>query len=140
MPERHNPEEPPIEANPSPGTIAWVDLTVADAEGVRDFDRDVVGWSATDVDMGGYPDFCMHPAPDAPPVAGVCHARGINAGLPPAWLVYLRVADLDASLAACVGRGGTVLLGPRGMGDAGRYAVIRDPAGAAVALVGPGPG
>ncbi len=66
-------------------------------------------------------------------MAGVCHARGANAELPPVWLIYVVVADLDASLAACRERGGQVIAGPRSMGRA-RYAVIRDPAGAAVGL------
>ena len=28
------------------GSIAWIDLTVPDATGIRDFYKDVVGWSA----------------------------------------------------------------------------------------------
>jgi predicted enzyme related to lactoylglutathione lyase len=122
---------------PAPGSIAWIDLTGSDAPGVRDFYRGVVGWSASEVDMGGYSDFCMHPAPDAPPVAGVCHAQGHNADLPPQWLIYINVADLDASLERYVALGGSVLVGPKGMGDRGRFAVIRDPAGAVAALYGP---
>ncbi len=44
------------------GEIAWLDLTVEDAESVRDFYSDVVGWTITPVDMGGYDDFCMNSA------------------------------------------------------------------------------
>lgn len=121
---------------PRPGTIGWIDLTVADADRTRDFYEAVVGWTTSDIQMGGYSDYCMHPADGEPPVAGVCHARGPNAALPPCWLVYLTVSDLDRSLAECVARGGKVLVGPRSMGEA-RYAVIQDPAGAAAALYQP---
>jgi len=123
---------------PVPGSVGWFDLTVPDASAVRDFYKEVVGWAASEVPMGGYDDFCMHPAAEGvPPVAGVCHARGGNANLPPVWLIYINVADLDASLAACAAGGGAVVSGPRSLGGAGRMAVIRDPAGAVSALYEP---
>jgi predicted enzyme related to lactoylglutathione lyase len=118
---------------PRLGTIGWVDLTVRDAEAVRDFYRAVVGWRASEVAMGEYTDYAMHPVEGEPPVAGVCHARGVNAALPPAWLIYLVVADLDRSLAECLARGGKVVVPARSLGEA-RYAVIADPAGAVAAL------
>jgi hypothetical protein len=121
-----------------PGTIGWIDLTVDDAESVRDFYRQVVGFEISAVAMGDYDDFCLHP-PGGDPVAGVCHARGGNAGLPPVWLPYFTVADLDAALAACGARGGALVVGPKRMGEA-RYAVVRDPAGAHAALFQPAPG
>lgn len=83
--------------------------------------------------MGGYSDFVMTDAASGEPRAGVCHARGGNAGLPPAWLVYVVVTDLDASLASATALGGKVLAGPKAMGT-DRYAVLSDPAGAAFAL------
>ncbi|HEV8631279.1 MAG TPA: VOC family protein [Thermoanaerobaculia bacterium] len=119
-------------AAPPPGSIGWVDLTVADAEEVREFYRQVVGFDTMAVDMGTHKDWCVGPA-GGDPVAGICHARGGNAGLAPVWLVYFVVADLDVSLASCRERGGEVLAPVRQMGKA-RYAVVRDPAGAACAL------
>jgi predicted enzyme related to lactoylglutathione lyase len=121
---------------PGVGTIGWIDLTVPYAEEIREFYRAVVGWSTSDVKMGEYRDYCMHTTPDAPPVAGICHARGENADLPPQWLMYITVADLEASAAKCRELGGKVLAGPRSVGE-GRICVIQDPAGAVVALHGP---
>lgn len=118
------------------GTIGWLDLTVPDAAKVRDFYAAVVGWAISEVPMGEYSDYCMHPA-GGEPVAGVCHARGANAGLPAAWLMYVSVADLPASLAKCMEHGGEVLTPVRSMGDYGVMAVIRDPAGAVCALIQP---
>lgn len=115
------------------GTIGWVDLTVPNADEVRDFYGAVVGWTPTGLDMGGYQDYVMASPVTGSPVAGVCHARGANAELPPVWMVYLIVENLDASIAAVNERGGQVIAGPRQMGAA-RYCVIRDPAGAVAAL------
>jgi predicted enzyme related to lactoylglutathione lyase len=122
---------------PRPGTIGWCDLSVPDAAPLRDFYRAVVGWETSEVDMCGYSDYGVHPPGGGDMLAGICHARGANAGLPPAWLVYITVADLDAAIAACRALGGEVISGPREMAGQGRYCVIRDPAGAAAALYQP---
>ncbi len=121
------------------GTIGWFDLTVPDAVNIRDFYAAVVGWTTSEVPMGEYSDYCMHP-PGGEPVAGVCHARGINAGLPAAWLIYVTVADLDACLAKCEQLGGKSLTPVRDMGAYGRMGIIRDPAGAVCALIEPSVG
>ncbi|MGD2136016.1 MAG: VOC family protein [Gemmatimonadales bacterium] len=121
---------------PVPGTIAWHDLTVPDAERLRDFYSAVIGWTAAPVNMGGYNDFTMLPPASEDAVAGVCHARGSNADLPPQWLVYFVVDDVELSADACHAGGGTVLVGPRELGG-GRFSVIRDPAGAVCALYQP---
>jgi predicted enzyme related to lactoylglutathione lyase len=96
---------------PAPGQIGWVDLTVADAPALRDFYARVTGWTPSPVEMGDYQDFSMSAA-DGRVVAGICHARGENAGLPPVWLVYITVADPDESLRRCVEGGGAVRVAP----------------------------
>ena len=116
------------------GEITWTDLSVPEAGAVRDFYQAVVGWTSTPVDMGGYEDFCMTVPESGRTVAGICHAQGLNAGLPAQWLLYLNVASLEASVATCAARGGKALTELRTMPGIGRYCVIQDPAGAVVAL------
>src|SRR5688572_3766033 len=108
------------------GKIGWIDLTVADAAAVRDFYSSVVGWKSEGVEMGGYEDYCLLPA-EGGAVAGVCHARGTNAGVPAQWLIYVTVADLEESLRRCRSLGGTIVREPRGLDGQGRFAIIRDP-------------
>jgi hypothetical protein len=129
------------------GTVTWVDLTVADAPGIRDFYEAVVGWTPRELDMGDYADFEMlapdssersDPAdsaagvgssPSPRPAAGICHARGGNAKLPPQWIIYVPVKDLARSLYACQRLGGKVL--HRLSRD---YVLIQDPAGAVIMI------
>jgi len=118
----------------TPGRIRWVDLTVPNAPELRDFYAAVVGWRPEPVPMGTHEDWSMFPPDDAEPVAGVCHALGTNVGLPPAWLIYITVADLAESIDACKKLGGKVIWGPRKFGTEGQWCVIRDPAGAYAAL------
>ena len=112
----------------------WLDLTVPNAHEVRDFYEAVVGWKAAPVSMGTHEDWSMLSPGNAEPVAGVCHALGGNAGLPPVWLPYITVADLAMSIDECKQRGGMVVYGPKSYGSDGVWCVIRDPAGAYAAL------
>ena len=116
------------------GKIVWHDLTVPDAEKVRAFYSAVVGWRSDPVDMGGYSDYMMV-GTNEEPGGGICWARGENADLPPQWLLYVMIENLDASLDKCRALGGTVLAGPRALGKGQRFAVVRDPAGAVMAIV-----
>ncbi len=122
---------------PLVGTIAWRDLTVKNADAVRDFYAAVVGWKVVPLDMGGYSDYCMVPPATDTPEAGVCHKRGVNADIPSQWMMYVVVADLEASLAQCKRRGGKLVTPIRPQG-ASRFAVIKDPAGALLGLYEPG--
>jgi predicted enzyme related to lactoylglutathione lyase len=121
---------------PVVGSVTWTDLTVPNATAVSAFYSAVVGWKGVSLDMGGYNDFCMNEPKSGKTVAGVCHARGFNADLPPQWLIYITVGDLNASLRQCRKLGGKVLRKTRSLGE-GRYNVIQDPAGAVAALFEP---
>ena len=118
---------------PQPGLVGWVDLTVDNAADLRDFYRAVIGWEYREVQMEeGYADYAMTTM-EGQDVTGICHARGPNEGMPAQWLVYFTVADLDLAVSEAHQRGGALLRAPFEM-DAGRFAVIRDPAGAVCAL------
>ena len=118
-----------------PGQVTWNDLTVSDAESVCEFYESVVGWTSSPVAMGDYSDYSMIDAAGNV-IAGVCHAKGENANIPPVWLMYVTIENLDERVAKCKTSGGTVVDGPRSAGG-GRIAVIKDPAGAILALFEP---
>lgn len=116
------------------GRIEWLDLTIPDAERIKNFYTKVVGWKSSDVDMGSYSDFNINLPETGDTVAGICHARGSNAKLPSQWLVYVRVASVKDSAGQCEKSGGKVLDGPRRMGGS-NFCVIEDPSGAVMALI-----
>jgi predicted enzyme related to lactoylglutathione lyase len=116
------------------GSVVWRDLTVPDAKALCTFYERVVGWSSAEHDMGDYVDYEMKEPASGTTVAGICHARGTNAGLPPQWLVYVVVADVEEAARRCREGGGEVVDGPRSMG-AKAFCVIRDPAGAVLGLI-----
>jgi uncharacterized protein len=111
------------------GKVVWADLTVGDAAGLAEFYHAVVGWEPR-AEAGEGGDFNMLPPGSTTPAAGVCYARGVNANIPPQWMIYVPVKDLAASIRACEQRGGQVVcrLSFNGV-------VIRDPAGAVMAIM-----
>lgn len=115
------------------GTMAWLDLSVGDAANVKSFYQDVIGWKTENISMGDYDDYAMLEPNNNEAVAGVCHAQGVNKDLPPAWLPYFLVADIELSIAAVQAKGGELVTKIKSMGS-DKYAVIKDPAGAVCAI------
>jgi uncharacterized protein len=115
------------------GTMAWLDLSVGNASEVKSFYEDVIGWKTENISMGDYEDYAMLGPNNNEAVAGVCHAQGVNKDLPPAWLPYFLVADIEASIVAVQAKGGALVTEIKSMGS-DKYAVIKDPAGAVCAI------
>ena len=118
------------------GKVFWTDLTVPSAEGVSEFYREVLGWEKQALSMGDYDDYVMKEKETGEVVAGICHAKGGNSDLPPQWLIYIRVDNLDAALRACEQGGGKVIGPKRKMGGEEHFCLIQDPAGAYLMLCG----
>ncbi|HLT20332.1 MAG TPA: hypothetical protein VKZ96_12795 [Thermomicrobiales bacterium] len=67
------------------GSIVSADITLDDADALKDFYSQVIGWDTQALTMsdgaGEYQDYIVKD--DAGNwVGGVCHARGMNAGIP----------------------------------------------------------
>lgn len=116
------------------GTIGWMDLTVPDAEKIKDFYKSVTGWKNESFNMGEYDDYVMIPPSSTDGIAGICNARGSNADFPPSWLIYIYVESVDNSIAECRRLGGRIVIEPKAIKGQGKFCVIQDPAGAVCAL------
>lgn len=120
--------------NNETGSIGWIDLTVNNAEELKNFYSEVTGWKPENVSMGNYNDFNMiSPSADVP-VAGICHKRGSNSEIPSQWMIYIIVEKIEEKIKKCKELGGKVLLEIKDMGDYGKYCIIQDPANAVCAL------
>lgn len=121
------------DSNKTIGAIEWRDLTVDNADQLSEFYASIVGWKKEPVSMGDYDDYNMNLPSNGDTIAGICHARGGNADLPPQWLMYVRVENSTISAEKAVELGGKIIQGPRTMGGE-TYFVIRDPAGAILSI------
>lgn len=115
------------------GDMAWIDLSVKNATEVKEFYQQVIGWKSESISMGEYDDYAMSSPESGETISGICHAQGVNNDLPPAWLPYFLVENIDQSVAQVIANGGELVTEIKSMGD-DRYAVIKDPSGAACAI------
>ncbi|MFF9909772.1 VOC family protein [Streptomyces sp. NPDC013457] len=117
------------------GSPNWIDLGTPDIERAAAFYQGVFGWDFVSAgpEAGGYGMFRS----DGRTVAAGMQVEPGQGG-PPAWTVYFRSADAEATAKAVQAGGGTVLFEPMDVFDFGRMAVFTDPAGAGFATWQPG--
>jgi len=116
------------------GGISWIDLTVDNADQVQKFYQSVIGFKSKAFPMGNYNDYVLTSPIDPDKSFGVCHAKGTNSGLPAQWLLYFNVDDINKSIQQCIELGGSVIK-EKSETDDYYMCVIKDPAGAVVALI-----
>jgi predicted enzyme related to lactoylglutathione lyase len=119
----------------SPGSFCWIELSTTDQPAAKQFYMSLFGWSANDMPMGPDEFYTMFQL-DGRVAAACCTLRPDERahGAPPNWLLYIATADADATVARAAELGGKALMGAFDVFDAGRMAVIRDPAGAVFAV------
>jgi predicted enzyme related to lactoylglutathione lyase len=108
------------------GTPCWTDVTSTDLPRAADFYRGLFGWDAEvgGPEAGGYTMFTLD-------------GKNVAAGSPPVreaaasyWTTYLASDDVDATTEKIRAAGGTVLMDPFDVFDAGRMTIATDPTGA----------
>ena len=109
----------------SPGTLTWNELSSPDFDVAKTFYGGLFGWT--------FAPFEGSPEPYLLIQNGDRGNGGIRPltppGVPPHWLVYFGVADLDAALAKLEELGGTRVTEPIDI-QVGKIAIVRDPQGA----------
>jgi hypothetical protein len=114
------------------GVPCWVDTAQPDPEAAAEFYGGLFGWEFDDRTPAGSPLRYL---------VGRLHGCDVAAigSLPedagePTWNTYVWVDDVDAASARIVEAGGSVLMEPLDVSDAGRMAVFADPTGAAFCI------
>lgn len=108
------------------GLFGWVDLAAPDTTAAVRFYGDVFGWDALPVEMG----YIMFQK-DGKTVAGLgeLSVEQQDQGIPPMWSSYVIVDDVDAIAVTAAELGGTVMVPPMDILDAGRMTYLTDPTG-----------
>ena len=117
----------------SGGVFVWDELHTSDVDGARSFYGEILGWTATDRDMGPMTYTIFERGEDQ--VAG---CAGLMEGAPgPHWLPYIYSDDVKATAARAKELGATIHLEPEEIPTVGWIAVLQDPVGAAFGLFKP---
>ena len=123
-----------------PGALCWSELSTRDTKGAIAFYTQLFGWKAKTGGEGvnAYTEFT--PASGNYPVAGmidIAHFGERGAHVPPNWMPYFQVVDVDASFAKAKSLGVEVGVAPTAIENVGRFAVVADPQGAMFSLFQP---
>jgi predicted enzyme related to lactoylglutathione lyase len=121
-----------------PGAVAWHQVNTRDPEKAEEFYSAVFGWDSDKVDTGGadYWEWQL----DGKSVGGMFKmGDDFPDDVPAHWIVYFAVEDADAATEKAKEGGAEVRAEPFD-NEAGRFAVLQDPHGAAFALINQGGG
>jgi predicted enzyme related to lactoylglutathione lyase len=115
-----------------PGTFCWADLMTQDPSRAQEFYSRLLGWKfdAGEHDTSGY----LHIQNGETMIGGMPSVRPETANIPPHWMIYFQVADVDATAAKAKEMGAKILMEPTSMEGVGRLAIIDDPQGAGFAI------
>ena len=116
----------------APGTVCWADLNTQDVPKGTEFYGKVLGWKweASEHDHSGY----LHIKNGDEMIGGAPPSHMLPPNVPPHWMLYFLVSDVDASTRKLAELGGKVFMGPMDIPNAGRFSIVTDPQGAAFAL------
>ena len=116
-----------------PGAVCWSELNTRDTAKAAAFYEGLFGWVAKTSDMGEmkYTEFQNN----GQSIGGMMQIQPEwGPDVPPHWLTYFIVADVDAAVTKASGLGGRALVNPMDIPNVGRFAVLMDPQGAVFAV------
>lgn len=120
-----------------PSPFIWYELLTTEVDDATRFYGAVVGWTAHD---SGQPDmdYRIWKANGAP-MGGLMAMPDTKEApaMPPGWLGYVQVSDVDATVAQMTGLGGAELMPAMTLPQVGRMALVADPQGAALYVMAP---
>ena len=114
------------------GTFCWVELSTSSGEGAKRFYTELFGWTTSEVPLGDGTVYVMLQK-DGKDVAALYENTRMG-NIPPNWLSYVAVSNLDEVTERSKSLGAHVVAGPFDVGESGRMSLLSDPQGAAFAL------
>lgn len=118
------------------GRWLWNELHTSDPTKALRFYEEVLGFSHRPMDMGpgGIYHILSKDGVDRGGVTG-----NLPSGVPPHWLPYVNIDDVDAAIARGRRLGATIPMGPEDIPGVGRVGALKDPTGAMLAIIKPLP-
>lgn len=114
------------------GAMCWNELATRDVDRAQQFYGGLLGWTFTKLADSDYYIILNNGRSNG----GMLPMDANWGDLPPHWMVYFSVDDLDALIPKIEASGGKVHVAPTDI-PSGRFAVIADPTGAVITLIKP---
>ena len=126
-------EERP-ETAPEVGDASWHELMTTDAPAALKFYSEIFGWQPSEtMDMGPLGKYHMFNRPHGM-IGGMMNKPPEMANVPPHWMIYFLVPDINAAVERISANGGKILNGPMEVPGGDRVLNAIDPQGAAFSL------
>jgi hypothetical protein len=116
------------------GKFVWYELMTTDTSAAGAFYRRVVGWGTKDAGLPNMQYTLLTVGETSIGGMMVLPEQASKAGARPGWIGYVAVDDVDATAARFSQEGGVIHHAPDDIPGVGRFAVVGDPQGAALAL------
>lgn len=113
-----------------PGAMCWNELMTPDTDGAAEFYTNLFGWSTETMEMGDLGTYTVFTRGEGRPGGGMVATPREKGPIPPHWLLYFAVAEIDESHTRALELGAETIVPPTDIPNAGRLAVIQDPVGA----------
>lgn len=118
---------------PKVGEFCWNELATPNVKAAKEFYGELLGWQFTDHDMGECT-YTMIQQKDQT-FGGIWHIPNEKqAEIPPHWMGYILVDNLEQTLEKAVQLGATIKLPITPVSNMGRFIVVMDPTGAHIAF------
>jgi len=112
------------------GSFCWIELGTTDQSAAKTFYQSLFGWAPNDFPMGPSGTYTIFRLNGRDAAAGYqLNPAQLAQHVPPHWMLYIQVENVDSSAAKVQPLGGTTILAPFDVMDAGRMSVIQDPTG-----------
>lgn len=114
------------------GEFCWNELSTPDLQKAKDFYSKMFGWKFSDHEVGDMKYTMIKK--DGQEFAGIWSIpKDQAADIPPHWLSYILVENVDESAEKAQQNGATIIKIDNA-GEMGRFAIMQDPTGAHIAL------
>lgn len=120
-----------------PGEVSWHELITTDSKAALAFYSEIFGWKVLEeMDMGPAGKYVIYGQGDER--YGGMMTKTPEMPMPPCWIYYINVDDLDAAITRATSKGAKTLMGPMDVPGGTRVAQLMDPQSALFALHAPG--
>ena len=119
------------------GRYIWFDLATTELTNAQSFYKECIGWTTMPWGEGDKP-YTMFSTSEGPVGGSVELPDELRTrGVPPHWIAYVKVSNVDATVARAKELGGAILREGLDIPKVGRIAVLADPQGAAFSVFQP---
>jgi hypothetical protein len=117
-----------------PGALCWTELTTSDTKAAEAFYTQLFGWSPKHSAPAAVMEYTEFSVGGTPSIGMMAKPKDMPAHIPSFWMPYFQVDNVDTTASKAKELGGKTMVGPHDIPDAGRFAILVDPQGAAFSV------